>query len=99
MGKVLVQFDCPGMTAEQYDRIWEDLEKAGHSNPKGLVHHLGAPTKDGWKVVDVWESGQHFDEFGKTLIPLMEKNGVVPPTEPTVMPLHFVYNGSHVEVY
>ncbi len=98
MKKVLVQFNSVGMTAEQYDRVWEDLENAGYSNPKGLVHHVGAPTKDGWMVVDVWDSEEHFNEFGKTLTPILEKNGV-PPTEPTIMPLHFVYNGSHVEVY
>lgn len=98
MKKVLVQFNCPGMKAAQYDKIWEDLEAAGHSNPKGLIHHVGAPTPDGWLVVDIWESSEHFNEFGKTLIPIMEKNGV-PPMDPMVTPLHFVYNGSHVEIY
>ena len=98
MKKVLVQFNCSGMTAEQYDNVWEDLKKEGHSNPKGLIHHVGAPSKDGWTVVDVWESDEHFNEFGKTLAPIMEKNGI-PPTEPVVMPLHFVYNGSDVETY
>jgi hypothetical protein len=98
MKKVLVQFNFPGMKAEQYDQVWEDLEAAGQTNPKGLVHHVGAPSADGWLVVDVWESREHFNEFGKTLIPLLKKNRV-PEAEPLITPLHFVYNGSHVEIY
>ena len=75
MEKVVVHFDMPGMTSSQYDQIWQDLRAMGHENPKGLVYHVGAATANGWMVVDVWESAGHFNEFGKTLMPILVKNG------------------------
>jgi hypothetical protein len=92
MGKVMVQMDIPGMTTKQYDQVWQDLRAAGHENPKGLVHHVGAPTDKGFKVVDVWENTDKFNEFGQTLIPILNKNGI-PSIEPIVTPLHFEYKG------
>jgi hypothetical protein len=90
--KVMVQFDFPEMTSKQYDQVWQDLRAAGHENPKGLVHHIGAPTDKGWKVVDVWENVNKFNEFGRLLMPILSKNGV-PNTQPIVSPLHFEYKG------
>jgi hypothetical protein len=92
MEKVIVYFDMPGMTSGQYDQIWQDLRAAGHTNPKGLIHHFGAPTASGWMVVDVWESADHFNEFGKTLMPILERHKV-PPAEHLVLPLHYSYSG------
>ena len=92
MGKVMVQMDIPGMTTKQYDQVWQDLRAAVYENPKGLVHHVGAPTAKGFKVVDVWENTDKFNEFGQTLIPILNKNGI-PSIEPIVTPLHFEYNG------
>ena len=93
MEKVVVYFDMPGMTASQYDQIWQDLRATGHESPKGLLYHVGAATTNGWMVVDVWESAGHFNEFGKTLMPILVKNGV-PPVEPIVLPVHYLYSGN-----
>ncbi len=95
MEKVIVQFDVPGMTSEQYDQIWEDLRAAGHANPNGLISHVGAATDRGWLVVDVWESADKFNEFGQTLMPILAKNGVQ-EVEPVVLPLHYMYSGNLV---
>jgi len=96
MKNIVVLFNCPGMTSRQYDGVWEDLRAAGHTNPNGLLYHVGAPTADGWMVIDVWESEDHFNEFGKTLMPIMENNEV-PKTEPVVMPLHYSYSSNLAE--
>ena len=40
MKKVMVQFDFPGMTAKQYDQVWQDLRVAGHENPQGLEFYV-----------------------------------------------------------
>jgi len=93
MKKVTVHFNLPGMTASQYDQIWNDLKAAGEGNPKGLIHHVGAPTANGWSVVDVWQSAELFNEFGKKLMPILAKNGV-PPVEPMVLPVHYEYTGN-----
>jgi len=98
MEKVMVYFDMPGMTGEQYDQIWKDLRAAGHVNPKGLLHHAAAPTANSWLVVDVWESADHFKEFGKTLMPILDRNGV-PKNDPVVLPLHYMYSGTEHHEY
>ncbi len=88
----MVQFNTPGMTAKQYDQIWADLRAAGQENPKGLLYHVGAQDGNNWVVVDTWESEEAFNEFGKTLIPLLSKNGVQ-ENQPKVLPLHNEYTG------
>ena len=92
MKKVVVLFNAPGFTEKHFDQVWEDLRAAGHENPKGLIHHVGAPTDKGWKVVDVWENAEKFNEFGQTLTPILNKNGI-PSIEPVISPLHYEYNG------
>ena len=88
----MVQFDFPDMKAKEYDQVWQDLRNAGHANPKGLIHHVGAPTEKGMKVVDIWESAEKFNEFGKTLMPILTKQGFK-ATEPVVLPIYTVYDG------
>ena len=93
MKQVVVVFEAPGFTAQNYDKVWEDLRAAGHANPKGLISHVGfQKLNDNWMVVDVWESAEAFQEFGKTLMPIIEKTGVQVP-EPMVLPAYYVYQG------
>jgi hypothetical protein len=90
MKKVVVLFNFPNVSLKQYDAVWDDLRAAGHSNPKGLISHVGAATPDnGIMVVDVWESKEAFDEFGKTLMPIIAKQGV-PMVQPQILPAHYV---------
>lgn len=95
MKKVVVQFDFRGMTTKQYDQSWVEIRKAGHTHPKGLIHHFGAPTSNGMLIVDLWESAERFEAFGKTLMPILEKLQI-PKTKPTILPLHYEYNGNMV---
>lgn len=91
MEKIMVYFDMPGVSAEQYEQVWKDLQAAGQSRPKGLIHHAGAPTASGWLVVDVWESADHFKEFGEILMPILSKNGLS-KNDPVILPLHHMYS-------
>ena len=91
MGKVVVIVTSPDFTAKNYEQVWEDLRAAGFAHPKGLISHVGyADPEGGWKVVDVWESADAFSEFGKTLMPIIEKMGVK-MNEPVILPAHYVY--------
>jgi len=95
MQNVVVIFNAPNFTAKHFDQVWDDLKAAGQSNPKGLISHVGfAPPEGGWMVVDVWESEEAFNEFGKTLIPILQKTGVEVP-QPKVIPAHFVLVPQH----
>jgi hypothetical protein len=91
MKKVVVQFDFPQGTQEQYDGIWSDLRASGNGNPKGLLYHVGAPKPNGgWMVFDVWESAEDFQAFGNTLMPLIQKNNIK-PVPPFVYNVHNIY--------
>ena len=98
MENVVVLFNAPGFTAKHFDQVWKDLRAAGQGHPKGLISHVGFAKPDGsWSVVDVWESAETFAEFGKTLMPIIQKTGVQVP-EPTILPAHFVLIGQPEEV-
>lgn len=90
MKQVLIQFNFPNVSLQQYERIWEDMRATGNAHPKGLISHVGAPTPDGGLcVVDIWESEDAFAEFGNTLMPLIAKQDI-PMVAPTILPVHYV---------
>ena len=88
MSKVLVKFEIPGGTAKQYNEAWEQLRAAGYSNPKGLIHHTGAPNGNTWLVVDVWESAEAFQKFVEVLGPIIQKVGFK-DVEPVILPVEY----------
>lgn len=98
MKQVVIHFEFPNITQQQYDAVWEDLRKSSNPNPKGLLFHVGARKADGGLfVTDVWESEQAFEEFGKTLFPLIEKHDI-PKIQPAIMPVYYVYEGTKEKI-
>lgn len=90
MKQVVVKFNFPNVNVKQYDAVWDDLRASGNAHPKGLISHVGAPTPDGgFLVVDVWESEEAFNEFGKTLMPLIVKQDI-PMIAPKILPVRYV---------
>ncbi len=91
MKKVVVHFDFPEGTKEQYEGVWNDLRASGNGNPKGLIYHVGAPKPNGgWMVFDVWESAEAFQQFGNILMPLIQKNNIQ-PVPPLTYEVHNIY--------
>ena len=88
----MVQFNIPGMTARQFDQAWDELRKAGHEHPVGLIHHTAAQQGNNWVVVDVWESPEYFSKFGETLMPILNKIGVT-QVPPVITPVYFELSG------
>jgi hypothetical protein len=95
MKRMLVTFDFPGMTSQKYDQVWEDLRNAGLTRPKGLIHHIGAPTPTGWIIVDVWESVDRFKDYNEILLPILSKYDI-PLIAPRIMPVHYYYNAKKI---
>lgn len=89
---IVVVFDVPGMTAEQYDRVIKDLEATGEGRPKGRLYHVASPKPGGWFVVDVWESPELLDRFAKILMPILQAAGVTPP-QPQISRMHNSISG------
>ncbi|MCP4009158.1 MAG: hypothetical protein GY726_06550 [Proteobacteria bacterium] len=87
MSRIVVIYETPNMTAEQYDRIDSELRSIGMTKPDGRLYHVSASTENGWYVTDVWQSIEQLDQFSKTLIPILEKNGIQ-STPPRIMQIH-----------
>jgi hypothetical protein len=87
MKRIVATFNIVGFTPEQYKQTLKDLDAAGKEKSAGRVNHVAGQQKDGLLIIDVWESQEALDEFSKTLIPILLKNGVK-PAQPTIIPLH-----------
>lgn len=96
MERIIVQFNIPGMTAQQYDQVWTELRNAGQAHPHGLHHHIGGQQGNNWLVVDVWESAEDFQKFGETLMPILQKIGVSNEAQPVITKLHNEYEGAAI---
>ena len=90
---ILAVFRLSSMNVEKYDRVLQDLEAAGQGRPRGRLYHVACRQEDGsFIVTDVWESAELLDEFGKTLLPALNKAGVT-PVEPAIHPVYNVIEG------
>ena len=85
---ITVIFAPDGTTTEQYDEIIDRLEEAGAGAPLGRRYHtcFGDPSALG--VVDVWDSIEEFEAFGKILMPIIQDVGAQ-VAEPEI---HETYN-------
>jgi hypothetical protein len=90
---IITVFNLSTMDTRKYVQTISDLEAAGQGKPKGRLHHVAACQEDGGiSVTDACESAALLEEFGKTLIPILNKAGVT-PVEPKVYPVHNVIEG------
>ena len=90
---ILTIFNLTTMTPEKYKQAIDGLASAGQGKPKGRLYHIATPQEDGSMIVtDIWESPVLLEEFGKTLIPTLNKVGVT-PVEPKVYQVLNVIEG------
>jgi hypothetical protein len=82
-----IYFHPESMSAKQYDEVTRRLDAAGVGRPKGRLHHSAFGPENALMVYDVWESQETFDEFGKTLMPILKDLGV-DPGQPDIVPVH-----------
>jgi hypothetical protein len=88
-----VKFEIAGGTQEVYDAAVEKLTDGRGLNSladwpvDGIVSHVSGPTKDGWLVVDIWESEEAFQRFGEKLMPILDEIGLA-GLEPEVFPAY-----------
>ena len=59
---VLVVIEVPGGSSALDDALTEAWRIAG-SPPEGNLVRMAGPMDDGWRVVSLWESRQHFETF------------------------------------
>jgi hypothetical protein len=56
-----------------------------------LLCHIAGQGKNGFRVVDVWESAEAFRKFGETLVPILKSLGI--EGEPEVYEAHSFVSG------
>ncbi|MFD9076499.1 hypothetical protein [Streptomyces lasiicapitis] len=92
---IIVTFDTPGVGQELYDACVSRLTDGGEFTSladipaPGLISHAAEPIDGGWRVVDVWESEEAFENFGKILQPILADLGHA-DGEPQITPAHNV---------
>jgi len=80
--------DITGLTPEEYRAV---LDQMGvETRPAaGIYLHLTTPTDFGYRIVEVWDSKEGFDEFlQKRLAPATKTLGIDRKTVISVTPLH-----------
>jgi hypothetical protein len=85
-----VEIDVVGGTLEQYDEVVERLGLLpGGPAASQEIFHFVTKTENGFRVVDVWESRQAFDQFAEEKIrPLLREVGVARPPEIRYLEIH-----------
>lgn len=72
--------DFPGTSLEQYDAVCADLGLRPGAVPEGLIYHAAGHTETGLRVLDVWESDEHFAAFREPrLMPATQAHGLPAP--------------------
>jgi quinol monooxygenase YgiN len=86
---ILVRFTgAPGMGAEKYDAVLPLIEASGTYPPDGLDYHVAFSSGDSFRVSEIWDSKEQFEEFGQRLMPILMDNGVELAGPPEVLEIH-----------
>lgn len=88
----VLRFTPKNFTAAKYDEAIRQLNAAGAGAPKGRSYHVCFGDPDNLHVSDIWDNMEDFQEFGKTLVPIMHSIGV-DPGQPVVIPVHNIIVG------
>lgn len=73
---IVVKFNVSGMSVDKYETVLSRLEAAGAGAPPGRLYHVSYGARDSVQVIDVYDSPQSFDTFGKKLVPILEQMGI-----------------------
>ena len=84
---IAVYFHPTSLSTRQYDEAIKALDDAGAGHPAERVHHFCFGPSTDLMIYEVWDSQQAFEEYGKALLPILQKAGIDPGT-PDIMPVH-----------
>ena len=90
---IVLRFAPAGMTEANYQECLRKLEQAGAGSPPGRLYHICFGDKNNLRVSDIWESQEAFDNFGKTLKPILEELKIDAGT-PDVFEVHNIIAGA-----
>jgi hypothetical protein len=65
---IVVRYNPPSLTSEQYDQADRLLREAGvEALPDGLEYHVCFGSEGNLRVSEIWDSREHFEAYGKQL--------------------------------
>ena len=67
----IFHFKHGGFTTGKYHETLNKLSAAGLGSPKGRSYHVCHGDPNNLEVTDVWSSMEEFQDFGKTLMPIL----------------------------
>jgi hypothetical protein len=73
---IVAMFEVRDMAAEKYDEVIRRLEAAGAGAPAGRLFHVSYGSPSGLQVIDVYDSPQSLESFGRTLMPILQELGI-----------------------
>jgi hypothetical protein len=66
-----------------YDAAHAEIRRRGAGKAEGLLVHVGRATSDGFEVLEVWESREHFERYNRDVVgPSMADMAPGPPPAP-----------------
>jgi hypothetical protein len=87
---VAVEMNFKGATTDQYDQVIQRMGlKQGGPMPPGGISHFVTQTGNGLLIIDVWESRDAYEKFGKEQIgPYSQEAGITEPPETRFFDVH-----------
>jgi hypothetical protein len=84
---LLIRFNPPSLTADQYDSVVRRLNQDGVFPADGLEFEVCFGSGDNLKVSQVWDTKEQLETFGARLAPVLAELGI-DPGEPEVVEVH-----------
>lgn len=75
MGQVVSELNMD-ISPQQYNNILNELESKGLGHPNGRLYHVACQKDNGMEIIGVWESEKAFEDFTRSLMPILEKQGI-----------------------
>jgi hypothetical protein len=88
----IIHFKHGGFTAAKYAEAIKKLSDAGAGAPKGRDYHVCHGDTSNLEVTDVWNSMEEFQEFGKTLMPILQSLNLE-LGQPVISEVHNIITG------
>ena len=80
---------------ETYDQVTPKVMEGGNL-PDGCELHIAGPSKNGWRIISVWDSEERFQQFREEkLIPALREAGGEDRIAPNIStdPVHKLITG------
>jgi hypothetical protein len=72
---VVIVNEIEGANQDFYDQVNPKVMPGGEL-PAGCQVHIAGPMENGWRVISVWDSDEHFQQFrDEKLIPTLREVG------------------------